>query len=180
MRTIISFVSTLALLASLGCSDDETATSTTTTSTSAAMGGAGGNGSGAGTQVGGAGGAAAGGNGSGGQLIGGGDPGELTIEVNDLAGVDGKTLIVSVLKGDTKEGGICVALSGDPASASEIAGTVGDNPCNVGDPVTLAGVYTLRGGLYMSGAPGPEQCLAQDVLVDGDTTVELGAFGPCQ
>jgi len=47
--------------------------------------------------------------------------------------------------------------------------------------VTLSGgLATLRGGLYTSGNPGPELCLSQNVVVDGDTTVTLGAFQSCQ
>lgn len=182
MRTTCSITLTAILLAALGCSDDETtsATAATTTTGGSASGGSGGSGGGF-TTTGGTGGTASGGAGSGGQLVGGGDPGELTIDIVDLAGADGKTVIVSVLEDDTKLAGICVELSGDPASASSVAGVVGGDPCAVGDPVELSGgVFTLRAGLYTPGNAGPELCLAQDVLVDGDTTVDLGAFQACQ
>ena len=73
------------------------------------------------------------------------------------------------------------ALSGDPASASEVVGSVAGNPCIIGAAVTLSGTpVTLRGGLYSTGNPAPEMCLAQDVGIDGDTTITLGAFQSCQ
>lgn len=187
MRTpFLTVALSLTLAAVIGCSDDEPAE---TTSTSAAGGNTGGNGtggdggSGAGLSVGGSGTVGGGGTTSTGGTGGvpTGDPGELTIDIVDLAGADGKTVIVSVLEGDTKMGGICVQMSGDPASASEVVGAVADNPCAVGAPVTLSGgLATLRGGLYTSGMLAPELCLIQDVVVDGDTTVTLNPFLDCQ
>jgi hypothetical protein len=188
-RNLIAILCVAAV--GFGCSDDgaEDTSSTTTTSNGAGGSGSGGDGgdifttgNGAGGTGGGAGvGGSAGGNGGSGGIPTGA-PGELTIEIVDLAGADGKTVIVSALEGQTKVGGICVELSGDPASATETVGDIpGSNPCNVGSPVELSGgLVTLRGGLYSAGVPAPEMCLAQNVVVDGDTTVTLGAFQACQ
>jgi hypothetical protein len=117
--------------------------------------------------------------GSGGAVTGA--PGTLTLTVDNLADADGKVVIASVLEGTDKLGGVCMTINGDPGSASQVVSEVDAiDVCDIGPEVELpGGLVSVRAGIYSEGTPAPEECLAMNVVVDGDTEVQLGAFGPC-
>jgi hypothetical protein len=110
-------------------------------------------------------------------------PGKLTFESGSLAGVAGKVVVVFVLEGNTRIAGACLQIAADPDTVSGVALAPDDpmgNPCLLGAEATIpAGTYDVSAGIYVGGETVPEQCSETSVVIDGDTTVLLPAFGAC-
>jgi hypothetical protein len=110
--------------------------------------------------------------------------GTLTIEASGITGAMGKIALVMVMEsgGGPILGGICVPITADPGSFSDVAKTPTEqgNPCALGADVVFAnGSYDLLGGIYTPGSMTPEQCSTTTVDVVGDTVVTMPAFGAC-
>lgn len=111
-----------------------------------------------------------------------GDPGFITVVVEDVTGSEGLLLITEARDADGNQAAIsCVSIDADPFDhTGELEAIVGPTPCEDSEPVELdAGVYDLLTATILGGETEGRACATAEVEVNGDVSVTMPALGDC-